>query len=382
MQDEKVPSAAGDYVHTGGNSGDRCARCVLPKSLVQVRFSADGVCALCQRAAVEQTPPRSDSCGDIESVIDRIRTAGKGRRFDCLIGLSGGRDSTYLLYLLTQKHRLRVLAAYYRTPFTHDVIDDNVRRVVKQLDVPLIEMRISQEKHMAVARKFFSYWRKNPSLELANLACAPCKLVNREVHRIARTHQIRSIVYGGNKNELVQFVPTFQSGEGSAARSSFRQQTRKLYRICRKGVRVVRECPPLLTCLPLCARAALLYVDFGTSYLRLRYPEIQRVDYFHSTTLDEVEANHVVKSILDWRLPPDCYTTWRADCDFAELKNYMFEKVCGATYTDGFFSNLIRAGQMTREEALSQLHDGSYISRNRMRRVLRTLGTPEDSFQR
>jgi hypothetical protein len=127
-------------------------------------------------------------------------------------------------------------------------------------------------------------------------------------------------------------------------------------------------------------KAALLYVDFGTSYLRLRYPDIHRLDYFHDVRLDKSEANHVVQSILGWRLPPDCYTTWRADCDFAELKNYMFMRACGATYTDGYMSNLIRAGQMTREEALSQLHNGSYISWNRIHRVLRTLGMPEDAL--
>ena len=80
------------------------------------------------------------------------------------------------------------------------------------------------------------------------------------------------------------------------------------------------------------------------------------------------------------RLPPDCYTTWRADCDFAELKNYMFERACGATYTNGYLSNLIRADQMTREKALAQLHNGSYISWNRIQRVLRTLGMPEDTL--
>jgi len=360
---------------------NRCARCVLPTTLTQVQFSPDGICDLCRRAEAGQAENRRETDGEIESVIDRIRASGTGRSFDCLLGLSGGRDSTYLLYLLTQKHHLRVLAAYYRTPFTHRVIDDNVRRIVRQLKVPLVEMGLSQRKHAELARRLFCHWLKNPSLELANLTCAPCKLVNREVHRIARSHRIKFIVYGGNRNELVQFVPTFQYNDGSAARSSFWSQTKKLYRIWRKGLHILAACPPLLPYLPLCAKASLLYVDFGTSYLRLRYPEIERVDYFHDTTLNESEANRIVTSMLGWSLPPDCYTTWRADCDFAELKNYMFERVCGATYTDGFFSNLIRSGQMTREKAISQLHDGTYISWNRIRRVLDTLNLPQDAIR-
>jgi len=363
------------------NTNNRCIRCVLPKSLSQVEFSEEGLCALCQHSEPQSLKETSEPNKDIEPIIEQIRVLGKGRPFDCLVGLSGGRDSTYLLYLLTQKHHLRVLAAYYRTPFTHQIIDENVRKIVKQLNVPLVEMRISQQKHLEIARRFFSYWLRRPSLELANLACAPCKLVNREVHRIARSHRIRSIVYGGNKSELVQFVPTFQYNNGSAAQSSFWEQTKKMFGICRNGMRVIIECPSLLQCLPLCSKSALLYLDFGTSYLRMRYPEIQRVDYFHTVSLNESEANRVVSSVLGWTLPPDCTTTWRADCDFADLKNYMFEKVCGATYTDGYLSNLIRAGQMTREDALSQLHNGSYISWNRVRRALHIMGLPEDTIR-
>lgn len=354
---------------------DRCFNCVLPRSLEQISFSQDGVCSLCRHAALRSDrSPDAHTPEPIESVMERIRVMGYGRPYDCLVGLSGGRDSSYLLYLLVKKHGLRVLAAYYRTPFTHDVIDANVTRMAQRLGVKLIRISLSWRKHMDAARRCVLLWRKSPSLELTNLACVRCKMVNRQVHRIARDHRIGAIIYGGNKHELVQFVPSYTDKANVAAGRAFWTQTQRLLKVSARGLLLLARTPSVLSLVPTSLAPALLYMDFHTSFLRLRYAGINRVDYFHHAVLSEAEANATVQEELGWRLPPDCTTTWRADCDFAEVKNYMYEKVCGATYTDGFFSNLIRAGLMSREEAVAKLRNGSYISRPRVIRALEVLG--------
>ena len=127
-----------------------------------------------------------------------------GHPYNCLVGLSGGRDSSYLLYLLVKKHNLRCMAAYHRTPFTPDIINANVRKLTKKLNVPLIEMDISKEKHKAFAKKMMLYWIKEPDNIIANLACAPCKQHNYEVYKIAKKNNIKYIIFGGNKLENFQ----------------------------------------------------------------------------------------------------------------------------------------------------------------------------------
>jgi hypothetical protein len=109
----------------------RCRSCVMPSSLKKVPFS-NGVCSLCAGCSKGEVAKKTQAMeGSLEECIENIRARGRGSQYDCLLGLSGGRDSTYVAHLLVRKHGLRVLAAYYRTPFTHRVTDQNVRRTVE-----------------------------------------------------------------------------------------------------------------------------------------------------------------------------------------------------------------------------------------------------------
>jgi len=314
---------------------------------------------------------------ELNEIIEKIRIRGRGKDFDCVVGLSGGRDSSYLLYLLTRKHKLRTLAAYYRTPFTHNVIDENVRRIVKQLDVKLVEINIPWDLHLEVAKKYFLLWQKKPLPEIANLTCIVCKLVNREVFRIARTYDIKTVVCGGNKYEEIQILPAFRDEDLTSKAHSFWNQSRKMLKTFKKGMSLFAKCPSVIRYLPLSVKVSLLYITLHTPYLRLRYPDIYCVDYFFHTKWNEADCIETVRSKLGWELPPGCVVSWKADCDFADIKNYMFYKTTGATYTDAMLSNMIRDGQITREEAMKQLlKSNSGISWTKIQRALDKMGLP------
>jgi len=174
----------------------RCHQCVLPESPL-FKLDAQGTCDLCR--AARQQGGGAPSGDLLEEQISRVRERGWGRPYDCVVGLSGGRDSSYLLYLLTQKHRLRFLAGYYRTPFTPAATDANVRRITQYLNVPLVELNLSAERHRLVARELTTLWTRVPRPVVAHMACAPCKLVNRELFKLATDHHVRTIINGGNK---------------------------------------------------------------------------------------------------------------------------------------------------------------------------------------
>lgn len=362
---------------------DRCTYCVLPRSLQTITFSEDGVCSLCSSAKqnTEKSCKTEKSEEKLNEIIEGIRARGKGSDYDCLIGLSGGQDSTYLLYLLTQKHKLRTLAVYYRTPFTHDVIDRNVRRIVKQLDVKLVEINISWDLHLEVAKKYFLLWQKKPLPEIANLTCVVCKLVNREVFRIARAYDIKSIVCGGNKYEELQILPAFRDEDLTDKAHSFWNQFRKMLQTFKKGISLLSKCPSVIRYLPISVKVSLLYITLHTPYLRLRYRDIYCVDYFFHTEWNEADCVKTIQSKLGWELPPGCLGTWKADCDFADVKNYMFYKATGATYAETMLSNLIRDGQITREEALKRLGKSSGVSWVKIKRALDKMGLPAPDVQ-
>lgn len=362
---------------------DRCAHCVLSRSLQTIAFSEDGVCSLCSSA--KQIPEKSrkteKSEEKLNEIIEDIRERGKGSDYDCLIGLSGGQDSTYLLYLLTQKHKLRTLASYYRSPFTPDVIDNNVRRITKQLGVKLVEIKLPWDLHLKVARKYFLLWQKSPLPEIANLTCMVCKLVNREVFRTAKAYGIKSIVCGGNKYEEIQILPAFREDDLTDKAHSFGNQLRKMLQTFKKGMALLSKCPSVIRYLPISVKVSLLYITLHTPYLRLRYRDIYCVDYFFHTEWDEADCIETIQSKLGWELPPGCLGTWKADCDFADVKNYMFYKTTGASYAETMLSNLIRDGQITREETLKRLGDSSGISWVKIKRAMDKMGLPVSDIQ-
>ncbi len=112
--------------------------------------------------------------------------------------------------------------------------------------------------------------------------------------------------------------------------------------------------------------------------MRLRYPRIKGYEYFYVGEWKESECVGTLTKELGWQTPPGAWTTWRADCDFGELKDYMFEKMKGVSYYEAMLSNLIRAGQISRDEAMRRLAAKPFISWVRMQRVLDVLDLPVD----
>lgn len=361
-----------------GDWAGRCARCVLPRSVHHQFAPGSDTCNMCRLAA--ETPPADSPAPRSQTLhaeLDAIRRRARRSPFDCAVGLSGGRDSTYLLYRLVRAHGLRCLAVYYRTAFTPDVTDDNVRTTARILGVPLVEIRnIPWELHRRTARRFFLLWRTQPFPEIANLCCAACKLVNRELLRITRRHRVPTLALGDNLYEEIQFLATFRPQDLSSHAHSLGDQFAKLLSIACKGTRLIAKAPALWADLPLGIQASLLYLTPHSAYLRLRYPEISRFPYFYYVPWREQDVVGTIQSELGWRLPPDCTSSWKADCDFAELKNYMFHRAHGATYTDGLLSNLVRAGQMSRDQALDRICGTPQFSLPRLRRVLAALDLP------
>lgn len=356
----------------------RCTTCIVPSDTKGVEFDEQGICEFCRR----QSAPASGPSGEhLARRIEEIREGGRGKPYDCLVGLSGGRDSSFLLHCLVEKHGLRCMAAYHRTPFTPDAIDSNVRRLCKRLDVPLVEMDIPREPHRRFARRMVRFWLEDRQSILANLACAPCKFHNLEVYRVARRHGIPCIVFGGNRLE------EFPIGSGQRKKqtagehqevSAFQHLRQTLAVTARGGVFLLRK-PRLLADLPLIFRASILYLNNRTPYLRAKFSRIRMFDYFYVAGYDEAEVEATLRSI-GWVVPPGCNSSWRADCAFNELKNYFFQRTHGMTYVDAYLGNMVRRGLLDRERALTRAEREGAISAERIREVCGILDIEPEVF--
>src|SRR6185503_20697005 len=91
-----------------------CSRCVIDTTDPDITFYAQGVCNHCHRydsIAAQRVIPAAERQQRLDALVAEIRAAGAGRPYDCIIGVSGGVDSTYVAWL-TKKLGLRPLAVH------------------------------------------------------------------------------------------------------------------------------------------------------------------------------------------------------------------------------------------------------------------------------
>lgn len=115
----------------------RCERCVLPETYAGIEFDENGICNICR--AVEQRKNKNWQAKEKEfrTIMEKYKKLAARNRsaYDCVVPFSGGKDSTYTLYTLTQIYNMNALAVTFNHCFFTDVIKENQEKVIKKLGV-------------------------------------------------------------------------------------------------------------------------------------------------------------------------------------------------------------------------------------------------------
>jgi len=120
-------------------SPQTCTRCVQDTTVPGITFDTHGICNFCHfHDLLSQIFP-NDERGEkiLEKIFREIKTKSKKKKYDCVIGISGGRDSTFLLYLAVIKWGLRPLAVHFNDGFDNPVAGENMLNACKKLNVEL-----------------------------------------------------------------------------------------------------------------------------------------------------------------------------------------------------------------------------------------------------
>ena len=83
----------------------QCTRCIMDTTDPEITFDYHGVCNHCRRFDKELRPlwwPNAEGRRRLEKVLETVRREGQGKEYDCIIGLSGGVDSSYMAYQVVQ----------------------------------------------------------------------------------------------------------------------------------------------------------------------------------------------------------------------------------------------------------------------------------------
>lgn len=115
-----------------------CSYCVMDTTDPAIEFDKEGRCNHC-RTAEKLLEERVFSDGEkrLKELIARVRVASKNKEFDCIIGLSGGADSSYLAYLASKVWGLRVLAVHVNAGWNSEIAESNIEKLVKKCGITL-----------------------------------------------------------------------------------------------------------------------------------------------------------------------------------------------------------------------------------------------------
>lgn len=137
-------------------SGPRmCARCLYDADTPGITFDAIGVCNYCAThdTMERQYPTGARGEAVLNGIAHQIRAAGRGKEFDCVVGVSGGCDSSYMLYRMVELG-LRPLAVHFDNTWNSPVATQNIYNVLDALGVKLHTLVVNNREYDDLYRSF------------------------------------------------------------------------------------------------------------------------------------------------------------------------------------------------------------------------------------
>lgn len=325
-----------------------CVRCLMDDTASSVTFDEKGVCNYCHKHDhLLQFYPQEESLRRqrFEELIARIKNSAKNKRYDCIVGISGGTDSTYTL-LTAVRAGLRPLAVFFDNGWSTEISVSNIKNAVEKLKVDLFTYVVNWEEFKALQVAFLK-------------ASVPCVEVPTDVaimgtlYKLARQEGVKYILSGASfMTEGI--VPI----EWSYIDGTYVKSVSKLF-----------SGKPLKT-----YPGVSLWSVFTHTFIR-RIKVIPFTNYFHYT---KAEARAELEKELGWRYYgghhyENTYSHWA-------FGYYTFQKF-GFDKRKVSLSGPLRMGTMTREEALREIQNPPPVAKEITEYCMKKLGLSEEAFQ-
>lgn len=314
-----------------GRRYQMCAFCVMDTTDPEITFDVNGICNHCTSARRKMALAMRKK-GALEEMVDVVRRRGQGRAFDCLVGLSGGVDSSFVVARAVD-WGLKPLVVHVDTGWNSEIAVGNIRRMLKALNLDLQTVVIN--------------WKSMKSLQLAFLRSGLANLDVPQDHaifstlmRMARSSGVGVLLTGSNwaTESILPRQWGYRAMDGrhlAAVHSRFAQQELKEFPV-----------------------TSLTRDVFARNLSR----RVRRIDALEYINYSRSEASAELQDRFGWRSygPKHAESTWTAYFQRILLP-YRF----GYDKRKAHLSSCIASGQLTREEALAELAEPLVTDRNR-----------------
>ena len=329
------------YQETKLKNLKKCTNCILPETYPYISFDKNGVCNYCLNYE-KQKFYGEDA---LNKYLEKFRS--NSGEPDCIVGLSGGRDSCYGLHLLKEKFGLNPVAYTYDWGLTTDISRVNAAKVCGKLGVEHIIRSADIEQKRRYVNLNISSWLKRPHLGMLPIIQAGDKGFYDYGRKLSKELNIKLVVHcTGYQLEQREFFLGF-AGISQKLKNNQRMYS---YNVINK-LKMLYWYSLQFILNPAYVNAALLdnFNGFLASFVR-------KDDFLHLYNYepwDEKEITKVLNEKYNWQ-DDISYgkNQWRMGDGQTAFNNFVYHTIAGFSEYDNFRSNQIREGLLTRSEAL------------------------------
>jgi N-acetyl sugar amidotransferase len=309
-----------------------CSNCVMDTTDSKIIFGPNGVCDHCNTFYKQILPNwRTDEVSQIalNKIVSRIKAAGVKRDFDCIIGMSGGIDSSYLTYLAKERFGLRPLVFHVDAGWNSQVAVNNIEKLVDGLGLDLYTEVIDWEEMRDLQLAFFKAGVPHIDTPQDHAFFAT-------MYNFAEKHRVHYILTGANlSTECIRNPIEWMYYQSDSI------QLRDIHR--KFGTRPLVKFPI----------TSILRHKVYLSYIK----GIRVVNPLNYVPYRKNDAMRFLQEKFGWQP----YSQKHFESRFTKFyESYWLPKKFGYDPRRVQYSSLILTGQMTREEALEKLSHPAY----------------------
>ena len=309
-----------------------CRNCVMDTSDSKISFDDKGICDHCRTYYNDILPKwHTDEKGDkaLKEIVKKIKNEGEGKDFDCLMGMSGGIDSSYLLYIMVKKYGLRPLVFHVDAGWNSQIAVNNIERLVDGLGLDLYTEVINWEEIKDLQLAFFKSGVSHIDTPQDHSFFAT-------MYKFASKHNIKHILTGGNySTECIRNPLEWMYYQSDSI------QLKDIYK--KYGTGKLKDYP---------VTNILWHKVFLPYFKKIKL--IRPLDFF------PYNKDEAMKTLVD-KFGYQEYPQKHFESRFTRFyESYWLSKKFGFDTRKVQYSSLILTGQMTREEALAKLKHPAY----------------------
>ena len=168
-----------------------CTRCIYDDSVPNISFDAEGVCNYCRQIETldQEYPTGAEGEARLQKIVNEMKAAGRGKKYDAVIGVSGGCDSSYLVHQMKEVYGLRLLAAHFDNTWNSTIATENIHNVLNKLGVDLFTIVVDNKEYDDIYRSFFKAGVKD-------IDCATDIALATTLYRAAEKFGIKYMIEG------------------------------------------------------------------------------------------------------------------------------------------------------------------------------------------